>query len=60
MHGFANASQKAYAAAVYVKTVINETAQINLLLSKTKDNMLAKLIHHLKGQLNSFTDQTHK
>lgn len=67
IHGFADASQKAYAAAVYLKSTNGTDTQINLIFSKTKVAplktvslprlelmaavMLAKMMDHLRSNL---------
>lgn len=67
IHGFSDASQKAYAAVVYVKTIFEGKIKVTLLSSKTKVApikqislprlelmaavMLANLVHHIKSTL---------
>lgn len=64
VHGFSDASTKAYAIAIYIKTVVNSEIHVNLLCAKTKVAplktislprlelmaavMLAKMMNHLK------------
>lgn len=67
IHGFSDSSTKAYAIAIYLKTVVNNETHINLLCAKTKVAplktislprlelmaalMLAKMMNHLKTVL---------
>lgn len=65
VHGFADASQKGYAAAVYLKCINENTVSVSLIFSKTKvaplktislprlelmaSVMLANMVNHFKG-----------
>lgn len=69
VHGFADASQKGYAAAVYIKCVNESTVAVNLIFSKTKVAplktislprlelmaavMLAHMVNHLRTHVNN-------
>lgn len=68
LHGFADASEMAYAASIYIKVIEDEHVSVNLLMSKTKvspiqrlsiprlelcaANLLAKMVNHAEGILN--------
>lgn len=43
MHGFADASERAYAAVLYLRTIVREEVRVSLLLAKTKVAPLKQL-----------------